>query len=195
MRRLALVALLVLLAPAAVATAEPRYRVALVRAGDALETLAARRALQSMGIPFDEVAPAQLDARYPLALLPGPLYNNSLAPEQREAVYGFVSSGGLLVATHVEGSDYFRSSGSAQPSPAATASGSASSVASRTPGSATWTTPRSARSPSATPRSTARPSGPSGTRPRPAARWRGIRAARRPRSSTITTAARPWSWA
>jgi len=102
-----LLACLLVLAPGLVQAAEPRYRVALVRAGDALETVAARRALQSMGIPYDEVAPEALGTRYPLAILPGPLYNTSLAPPQREAVYGFVSGGGLLVATHVEGSDYF----------------------------------------------------------------------------------------
>ena len=60
-----------------------------------------------MGIPYDLVPVSKLQSRYPLAILPGPLYNHSLSPVEREAVHAFVSSGGLLLATQVEGSDYF----------------------------------------------------------------------------------------
>jgi peptidoglycan/xylan/chitin deacetylase (PgdA/CDA1 family) len=106
-----------LLGPSALHAAEPRYRVALVTAGEPLEAVAARRALEAMGIPYDVVAPAALSARYPLAILPGPLHNATLTAAEREAVYGFVSGGGALVATHVEGSDYFPLFGLASAAP------------------------------------------------------------------------------
>jgi len=100
-------ALVLLLAPALVEAAEVRSRVALVAASETLEGVAARRSLQAMGIPFDVVRPAALSAGYAFAILPGPLYNHTLPAAEREAVYGFVSGGGLLLATQVEGSDYF----------------------------------------------------------------------------------------
>lgn len=106
-RRVAIGLLLLLGLPGALHAAEPRYRVALVLTEDALESLAARRSLQAMGIPYDVVAPTGLSPAYALAILPGPLYNRTLSPAHREAVYGFVSGGGLLLATQVEGSDYF----------------------------------------------------------------------------------------
>ena len=90
-----------------------RYRIAIIswaektQSSRNLEELAARRALQAMGIPYDLVPVSKLQSRYPLAILPGPLYNHSLSPVEREAVHAFVSSGGLLLATQVEGSDYF----------------------------------------------------------------------------------------
>jgi peptidoglycan/xylan/chitin deacetylase (PgdA/CDA1 family) len=114
--RLLVVAALVV--PSALHAAEPRYRVALVTAGEPLESVAARRALQAMGIPYDVVPPTALAARYPLAILPGPLHNTSLTAAEREAVYGFVSGGGVLVATHVEGSDYFPLFGLSSAAPA-----------------------------------------------------------------------------
>ena len=107
MRGLRWLPLLALLATTPLAAAEPRYRVALVTTGETLETLAARRSLQAMGLAYDRVPPAALHAGYPMAVLAGPLYNYSLTPPEREAVYGFVSAGGLLLATQVEGSDWF----------------------------------------------------------------------------------------
>ncbi len=102
-----LLALVLLVSPALVEGAEVRSRVALIAAGETLDVLAARRSLSAMGIPYDLVRPTALSAGYALALLPGPLYNHTLPAADREAVYGFVSGGGLLLATHVEGSDYF----------------------------------------------------------------------------------------
>jgi len=90
-----------------------RYRMAIIsqleksQPGRNLEESAARRALQAMGIPYDLVPVSKLQSRYPVAILPGPLYNHSLSPVEREAVHAFVSNGGLLLATQVEGSDYF----------------------------------------------------------------------------------------
>jgi hypothetical protein len=84
------------------------YRVAIVAPpGASLETMAARRSLQAMGIPFDVVEPRALAPHHPLALLPGPLANTTFSAADREAIYGYVSGGGLLVATQVEGSDWF----------------------------------------------------------------------------------------
>lgn len=100
-------ALVLLLAPALVEAAEARSRVALVASAETLEGVAARRSLQAMGIPFDVVRPTDLAARYAFAILPGPLYNHTLPAAEREVLYGFVSAGGLLLATQVEGSDYF----------------------------------------------------------------------------------------
>src|SRR5262249_15036560 len=111
-----------LLATGSATAGELAYRVALVApahvAGPAaLEVMAARRALQGMGIPFDTVQPRALAPHYPLALLPGPLYNTTLPSADREAIYGYVSGGGLLVATQVEGSDYFPLFGLARAEP------------------------------------------------------------------------------
>ena len=102
-----LLALGLLLAPALAPAAETPTRVAIVAAGESLEVRAARRSLQAMGIPHDVVPPARLAGRWPLAVLPGPLYNHTLSAVEREAVYRYVSQGGLLVATQAEGSDYF----------------------------------------------------------------------------------------
>lgn len=100
----------VLLAPSLLSATAPRYRVALIAtraAGETLEQMAARRVLQAMGIPYDVVSPTTLRGQYPLAILPGPIYNTTLSPAQREAVFTYVSEGGTLLATQVEGSDYF----------------------------------------------------------------------------------------
>ncbi|MEO6487234.1 MAG: hypothetical protein ABIO78_04725, partial [Thermoanaerobaculia bacterium] len=109
--RIAFVLLLhVLLAPSLLSATEPRYRVALIStraAGESLEQMAARRVLQAMGIPYDVVSPTALSGHYPLAILPGPVYNATLSPSQREGVFTYVSEGGVLLATQVEGSDYF----------------------------------------------------------------------------------------
>ena len=106
-----LVLLMLLLLPVHLHADAPRYRVALItvhgKTGETIEESTARRALQAMGIPYDVVAPSTLNAEYPVAILPGPLYNGSLSPAQREAVYRFVSSGGLLMATQIEGSEWF----------------------------------------------------------------------------------------
>jgi peptidoglycan/xylan/chitin deacetylase (PgdA/CDA1 family) len=105
--RLALVLFLAIVSGAPLGAAEPRYRVALVSTGQKIEELAARRILQTMGIPYDIIPPAKLKAQYPLAILPGPIYNTTLTGPQREAIYGFVSEGGVLLVTQVEGTDYF----------------------------------------------------------------------------------------
>lgn len=99
--------LLVFLSLAPLYAAEPRYRMALISTGQQLEELAARRLLQTIGVPYDVVPPAGLSDRYPLAIFPGPTYNTSFTGPQREAIYGYVSEGGILIATQVEGSDYF----------------------------------------------------------------------------------------
>ena len=90
-------------------TEDLAYRVAVVapdRPRD-LETLATERCLQAMGIPFDRVAPRALSPQHPLAIVPGPLANTTWSAPDREAIYGYVSGGGLLIATQVEGSDWF----------------------------------------------------------------------------------------
>jgi peptidoglycan/xylan/chitin deacetylase (PgdA/CDA1 family) len=109
--RIACAALLhLLLVPQLSSVTEPRYRIALISTqakGETLEQMAARRVLQAMGIPYDVVSPTRLSANHPLAILPGPVYNATLSPAQREAVFTYVSEGGVLLATQMEGSDYF----------------------------------------------------------------------------------------
>lgn len=102
--------LLALLAPSLLSATDPRYRVALIStraSGESFDQMAARRVLQAMGIPYDVVSPTALHSHYPLAIFPGPVYNATLSPAQREAVFTYVSVGGVLLATQIEGSDYF----------------------------------------------------------------------------------------
>ncbi|HJU04875.1 MAG TPA: hypothetical protein VJ692_06945 [Nitrospiraceae bacterium] len=109
--RLGLLLLSFLLVPHLLHAAEVSYRVALVTtqpgSRETVEQSAVRRTLQTMGIPFETIAPDALNHQYPLALVPGPLHNHSLSGTQREALYRFVSQGGVLIATQVEGSDWF----------------------------------------------------------------------------------------
>ncbi len=75
---------------------------------DALqEQQALRDALELMGIPYVETADVENAARRPLVLIGGIPSNTQLTPGQREALYGYVERGGILLATQVQGNKFF----------------------------------------------------------------------------------------
>ena len=75
---------------------------------DALqEQLAVRNCLELLGIPFRTTTEVEVATRYPLVLVGGILFNTEVTPAEQEALYAYVERGGVLLATQVQGSNFF----------------------------------------------------------------------------------------
>ncbi|HYK91547.1 MAG TPA: polysaccharide deacetylase family protein [Acidobacteriota bacterium] len=94
-----------------IATQRTEWGVALLEVGssrDALqEQYALRDSLDLMGIPYRATRVVEEAARHRLVLIGGLMLNTQLSPAQREVLYGFVERGGVLLATQVQGSQFF----------------------------------------------------------------------------------------
>ncbi len=71
------------------------------------ESLALRRCLTAMGIPYDVLGDISQLAGYDLILAVGELLNTSLPFDERERLYGYVERGGVLLAYQVRGNQYY----------------------------------------------------------------------------------------
>jgi peptidoglycan/xylan/chitin deacetylase (PgdA/CDA1 family) len=87
------------------------WGVAVLDVGSSLEArheqLALRDCLELMGIPFLPTADVQQATRRPLVFIGGILLNAELSPPEREALYAYVEHGGVLLATQVQGNEFF----------------------------------------------------------------------------------------
>lgn len=81
------------------------------------EQVALRDCLELMGIPFLRTTDVQQATRRPLVFIGGILLNTELSPPEREALYAYVEHGGVLLATQVQGNQFFPLFGIAQASP------------------------------------------------------------------------------
>ena len=71
------------------------------------EQLALRDCLELMGIPYLVTANVQEATRRPLVFIGGILLNTGLTAPEREALYSYVEQGGVLLATQVQGNEFF----------------------------------------------------------------------------------------
>ncbi|MFQ5723309.1 MAG: polysaccharide deacetylase family protein [Terriglobia bacterium] len=71
------------------------------------EQLALRHCLELLGIPYHRTASVEEATRYPLVLVGGILFNTEVTPAEQEALYAYVERGGVLLATQVQGSNFF----------------------------------------------------------------------------------------
>ena len=71
------------------------------------ESLALRRCLATMGIPYDVLGDISQLEGYDLILAVGELHNTSLPFDERERLYGYVERGGVLLAYQVRGNQYY----------------------------------------------------------------------------------------
>lgn len=89
----------------------PEWGVAMLEVGSSLEArheqVALRDCLELMGIPFLRTADVQEATRRPLVFIGGILLNTELSAPQREALYAYVEHGGVLLATQVQGNEFF----------------------------------------------------------------------------------------
>jgi len=74
---------------------------------EANEVTAVENNLETIGIPFETTRDVERIAQAPVVILAGTITNTVLSPAQREKLYRFVEAGGTLVATHVQGNQYF----------------------------------------------------------------------------------------
>jgi hypothetical protein len=89
----------------------PEWGVAVLEVGSDLgarhEQVALRDCLDLMGIPFLRTADVQEATRRPLVFIGGILLNTELSAPEREALYAYVEHGGVLLATQVQGNEFF----------------------------------------------------------------------------------------
>jgi peptidoglycan/xylan/chitin deacetylase (PgdA/CDA1 family) len=78
-----------------------------VSAKDAGEVTAVASDLEMLGVPFETSQSFAEAVRSPMIVLAGTLTNIALPAADRELLYKYVESGGVLFATHVQGSQYF----------------------------------------------------------------------------------------
>ena len=71
------------------------------------ESLALRRCLATMGIPYDVLGDFSQLEDYDLILAVGELRNTSLPFDERERLYAYVERGGVLLAYQVRGNQYY----------------------------------------------------------------------------------------
>ncbi len=71
------------------------------------ESLALRRCLATMGIPYDVLGDFSQLEGYDLILAVGELHNTSLPFDEREGLYAYVERGGVLLAYQVRGNQYY----------------------------------------------------------------------------------------
>jgi peptidoglycan/xylan/chitin deacetylase (PgdA/CDA1 family) len=113
-RSLATIALLLLASGTffhAGASTMPAWGVAVLEVGSSLEArheqIALRDCLELMGIPFLPTSDVQEAMRRPLVFIGGILLNTELSAPEREALYAYVEHGGVLLATQVQGNEFF----------------------------------------------------------------------------------------
>jgi peptidoglycan/xylan/chitin deacetylase (PgdA/CDA1 family) len=113
-RSLATVALLLLASGVffrAEASPIPTWGVSVLEVGSGLEArheqVALRDCLELLGIPFFATSDVQEATRRPLVLVGGILLNNQLNPIEREALYSYVEHGGVVLASQVQGNEFF----------------------------------------------------------------------------------------
>ena len=73
----------------------------------ASEVTAVESDLEMLGVPYETTHHFADISHAPMVILAGTLTNVALAPADREMLYRYVEWGGLLVATHVQGDQYF----------------------------------------------------------------------------------------
>src|SRR5882762_6518864 len=74
---------------------------------DGSEVTALESDLEMLGVPYETTHAVNAAVRAPMVVLAGTLTNASLSPADRERLYSYVESGGVLFATHVQGSQFF----------------------------------------------------------------------------------------
>jgi peptidoglycan/xylan/chitin deacetylase (PgdA/CDA1 family) len=74
---------------------------------DGSEVTALESDLEMLGVPYETTFAVKAAVRAPMVVLAGTLSNASLSPADRERLYSYVESGGVLFATHVQGSQFF----------------------------------------------------------------------------------------
>jgi hypothetical protein len=93
------------------AAPKPEWGVAVLEVGSDLgarhEQVALRDCLELMGIPFLRTADVQEATRRPLVFIGGILLNTELSAPERETLYAYVEHGGVLLATQVQGNEFF----------------------------------------------------------------------------------------
>jgi len=78
-----------------------------VSENDAGEVTAVASDLEMLGVPFEATQNLAEAVRSPMIILAGTLTNVALPPADRERIYKYVETGGVLFATHVQGGQYF----------------------------------------------------------------------------------------
>jgi len=71
------------------------------------EITAVESDLEMLGVPYETTKNLAGAIRSPMVILAGTLTNVTLEPKQRELLYRYVETGGVLFATHVQGDQYF----------------------------------------------------------------------------------------
>jgi len=71
------------------------------------EQVALRDCLELMGIPYLPTTNVQEATRRPLVFIGGILLNTELSAPERETLYAYVEHGGVLLATQVQGNEFF----------------------------------------------------------------------------------------
>jgi hypothetical protein len=93
------------------ASPKPDWGIAVLEVGSNLEArheqMALRDCLVLMGIPFLATADVQEATRRPLVFIGGILLNTELSAPERETLYSYVERGGVLLATQVQGNEFF----------------------------------------------------------------------------------------
>lgn len=74
---------------------------------DASEVIAVASDLEMLGVPYETSESLAEAVRSPMIILAGTLSNVALPPSDRERLYKYVETGGVLFATHVQGGQYF----------------------------------------------------------------------------------------
>ena len=71
------------------------------------EVTAVESDLEMLGVPYETPHSLAEAVQYPMVILAGTLTNIAMPPADREILYRYVETGGLLFATHVQGDQYF----------------------------------------------------------------------------------------
>jgi peptidoglycan/xylan/chitin deacetylase (PgdA/CDA1 family) len=85
----------------------PAVAVLALSAKDASEVTAIETNFEMLGVPYETTHTASVAVRAHMVVLAGALTNIALSAADRERLYRFVESGGVLFATHVQGDQYF----------------------------------------------------------------------------------------
>jgi hypothetical protein len=93
------------------ATPMPEWGVSVLEVGSDLEArheqVALRDCLELMGIPYLPTTSVQEATRRQLVFIGGILLNTELSAAERETLYAYVERGGVLLATQVQGNEFF----------------------------------------------------------------------------------------
>jgi peptidoglycan/xylan/chitin deacetylase (PgdA/CDA1 family) len=84
------------------------------------EQRALRNSLDLMGIPYRATLEIEEAVRRPLVMIGGLMLNTQLTPPQRELLYHYVERGGILLATQVQGNQFYPLFGLAKATPSRT---------------------------------------------------------------------------